>query len=91
VHLAQIQERKFVQINHLTFSRNYVIIIIEREGDSMTKAQALEMMILNQEEYYGKSILTLQLRYLLSRFKGYEHYEPTNEEFDEYFEKTIDK
>ena len=57
----------------------------------MTNAQALEMMILNQEKYHGKSILTLQLRYLLSRFKGYEYYEPTNEEFDEYFKKSIDK
>lgn len=57
----------------------------------MTNAQAIEMLILNQEGYFGKSILTLRLRYLLSKFKGYEHYKPTEEEFDEYFNKTIDK
>jgi hypothetical protein len=34
VHLAQIQERKFVQIDYLIFSRNYAIIVIEREGEN---------------------------------------------------------
>ena len=62
-------------------------MVSEREGKSMTNAQALEKMILDHEKEFGKSTLSLQLRYCLCGFKGYEHYKPTKEEFNEYFQK----
>ena len=57
----------------------------------MTNAQALEKMVLDYEKEFGKTTVSLQLRYQLYGFKGYEHYKPTREEFSNFFKKSIDK
>ena len=44
-------------------------------------------MILDHEEEFGKSTLSMQLRFYLSGFNGYEHYRPTKENFFEFFKK----
>ena len=57
----------------------------------MTNAQALEKMILDYEKEFGKTTVSLQLRYCLCGFKGYEHYKPTRKEFSNFFKIGIDK
>lgn len=53
----------------------------------MKNAQALEQLIQEHEQLFGKTPVSLQLRFNLSRFKGYEHYRPTKENFSKFFEK----
>ena len=53
----------------------------------MGNAQALEKMILDYEKDLGKTPVSMQLRFGLSQFKGYEHYRPTQENFSTFFEK----
>jgi hypothetical protein len=57
----------------------------------MTNAQALEQLVQEHEQMFGKTSVSLQLRFALSSFKGYNHYRPTKENFSKFFQKTLDK
>lgn len=53
----------------------------------MTNAQALEQLVQEHEQLFDKTPMSLQLRFALSRFKGYNHYRPTKENFSKFFQK----
>lgn len=71
----------------MTNNKNYAIITIvnEREVMKMKNSQMLANLVDTLEKEQGKSPITLQLRYALCGFKGYEHYKPTKENFSEFF------
>ena len=51
----------------------------------MKNSQMLANLVDTLEKEQGKNATTLQLRYALCGFKGYEHYKPTKENFSQFF------
>ena len=51
----------------------------------MKKSQLFANLIDKLEKEYGKNPITMHLRFQVSCFKGYEHYRPTKENFNEFF------